>query len=121
MIHFVLLVSLAYPRIVAKEISQRSGNWISSRPEVETVRGKGTYWAGSESQEHVPGQDSRLSRIARYMYRDSTVDWIGEPGTCAGTGQLTGSDSKVHVPGEDSRLGRIARYMYRDRTVDWIG
>jgi len=35
----------------------------------------------------VPGQDSRLGRIARYMCRDRTVDWVGGPGTCAGTGQ----------------------------------
>jgi len=80
MIHFVL-VSVAYPRVVAKEITQRSGNWISSHPEVDTVRGKGTYWAGSESQAHVPGQGSRLGRRAR------------------------------HVPGQDSRLCRRARHV----------
>ena len=44
------------------------------RLEVETVHEKGTYCAGSESQEHVPGQDSRLGRIARYMCRDRAAD-----------------------------------------------
>lgn len=50
MIHFLLLVSLPHPRLVAKEITPRSENWIFSRPEADTVRGKDTYWAGSDSQ-----------------------------------------------------------------------